>query len=202
MGEYQRFVEDEGYQDERWWRAGGFGECSATEAWDDQLPYPSRPVVGVSWYEAVAFCVWAGVRLPTEAEWERAARGTEGREYPWGGDAPDASRVNFAPDMEPSVGHPTPVGIYPFDSTPEGILDMGGNVLEWCADWFGEYTAQPVRNPRGPETASVRVIRGGCWWYIAGNFRAAFRNGVDPQGRSGYLGFRVAAAPPGGRQQE
>jgi hypothetical protein len=91
VGQYRQFVEDEGYQDERWWTAGGFGEYSEPAEWERQVAYPSRPVVGVSWWEAKAFCAWAGVRLATEAEWERAARGTKGRKYPWGNEPSTSS---------------------------------------------------------------------------------------------------------------
>jgi formylglycine-generating enzyme required for sulfatase activity len=127
------------------------------------LPYPSRPVVGVSWFEATAFCAWAGVRLPTEAQWERAARGTTGRKFPWGDQPPDESRLNFAPDWNANVGHPTPVGIYPLGNTPEGICDLAGNVWEWCADWFAGYPQKAASNPTGPESGESRVFRGGSW---------------------------------------
>ena len=86
---------------ERWWVAGGFGEWRTPEDWDEQLQFPSRPVVGVSWFEAAAYCAWAGCRLPTEAEWERAARGTERTRYPWGSEPPDSERLNY----DGNVGH-------------------------------------------------------------------------------------------------
>lgn len=195
VGQYQRFVEDEGYEDQRWWQAGGFGMFSGPEEWEGQQAYPSRPVVGVSWFEAKAFCAWAAVRLPTEAEWERAARGTEGRTYPWGNEAPDVSRVNFAPEGKSAVGHPTPVGAFPLDATPDGIYDMGGNVLEWCDDGYGDYPAEALVNPRGSESAAGRVIRGGSWWGIARFCRAASRGRNEPVYRFVHLGFRVAAVP-------
>ena len=158
VGQYQRFVEDKGYQNERWWQAGGFGKFSEPGGWDEQLQYPARPVVYVSWYEAVAYCAWAGCRLPTEAEWEWAARGPEGREYSWGNEPAEPSRLNYA---ESGIGHPTPVGIYPLGATPEGVHDMAGNVWEWCADWYDPDTGKAVSNPTGPRGAPSRVCRSG-----------------------------------------
>jgi formylglycine-generating enzyme required for sulfatase activity len=196
VDQYRQFVEDEGYQTKRWW-AAGFGEFREPAGWEDQLPYPSRPVVGVSWFEAAAFCAWAGVRLPTEAQWERAARGTTGRKFPWGDQPPDESRLNFAPDWKANVGHPTPVGIYPLGNTPEGICDLAGNVWEWCADWFAGYPQKAASNPTGPESGESRVHRGGGWANDARRCRSAGRNGIAPARRDVLLGFRVAPVPPG-----
>lgn len=188
VGQYAEFMEDEGYGQERWWKAGGFGRFNQPWNWYGQILYHSRPVVGVSWWEAVAYSVWAGVRLPTEAEWERAARGTEGRKYPWGNEEPNSKRANF---IDSKVGHPTPFGLFPSDITPEGVLDMGGNVSEWCADWFGDYPSVPVSDPRGPEEATLRVVRGGAWSLVAVVCRAAFRFRFVPEYRGNNLGFRV-----------
>ncbi len=185
-------MEHEGYDDERWWAAGGFEEFEEPEGWADQQPYPSRPVVGVSWYEAAAFCAWARYQLPTEAQWERAARGTEGRKYPWGNEPAGAKLLNH----EGNVGYPTPVGIYALGNTPEGICDMAGNVDEWCLDGNRKYTTEPVSNPRGPEGASDRVIRGGGWGFDAWSCRAAVRGRCGPRARDDDLGFRVAAVLP------
>src|SRR6202044_1484173 len=101
-----------------------------------------------------------GVRLPTEAEWERAARGREGRKYPWCNEAPDTERANYEAG---NVGHPTPVGLYPRGATPEGIDDLAGNVDEWVADRYANFGESPSRNPRGPKMGEVRVLRGGAW---------------------------------------
>jgi formylglycine-generating enzyme required for sulfatase activity len=192
VGQYRLFVEDEGYQEERWWTAGGFGEYSEPDEWERQVWYPSRPVVGVSWWEAKVFCVWAGFRLATEAEWERAARGTAGRKYPWGNAPIDEQRANYGG----GPGHPTPVGIYPLGNTPEGICDLAGNVWEWCEDGFAEYTAEAASNPRGDAGGSFRVVRGGGWRFVAGYCRAACRRRGDPSDRGGDLGFRLAGAVP------
>lgn len=181
VGQYRRFVDDNGYQNERWWQAGDFGKFSEPERWDDQLQYPARPVVGVSWYEASAYCAWAGCRLPTEAEWQRAAGGPDGRQYPWGNEPADPSRLNY---YESGIGHPTPVGIYPLGATPDGIYDMAGNVWEWCCD------APSSR-------ATDRVIRGGSWGGDSGYCRSAYRIADEPADRYGNLGFRVAAVPLG-----
>jgi formylglycine-generating enzyme required for sulfatase activity len=194
VGQYQRFIADDGYGEERWWTAGGFGQFTAPEEWDQQVPNPARPVVGVSWLEAAAFCAWADCRLPTEAEWERAARGTEARKYPWGGEPAEPERLNFS---ESGIDHPTPVGIYPRGATREGLCDLAGNVWEWCADWYGDYTGKAVRNPHGPEQAARRVFRGGSWRSVARSCRAADRFRDGPLGRDGSLGFRVARGPSG-----
>ena len=125
--EYRRFVEDEGYQNECWWRAGGFGERREPEKWEEQVHHPNWPVTFVSWHEAMAYCAWAGARLPSEAEWSWAARGIERRDYPWGSELPDEKRANFGMN----VGKPTPVGLYPAGVTPEGLADMAGNAWDW-----------------------------------------------------------------------
>jgi formylglycine-generating enzyme required for sulfatase activity len=178
VGQYQRFVDDNGYKTERWWEAGGFGEFSEPDEWEEQLQYPARPVVYVSWYEAAVYCAWRGCRLPTEAEWERAARGTEGRKYPWGDAPANPSRLNYSGSQ---IGHPTPIGIYPLGATPEGVHDMAGNVWEWCADWFSGYTAETVSNPRGPDEATRRVIRS----RQLGGYRQGLPFGVPLQARAG-----------------
>ncbi len=187
VDEYRRFVEHGGYREQQWWSAGGFEQFTEPEDWPDQLEYPNRPVVGVSWFEAAAYCAWAGGRLPTEAEWERAVRGTKGRRFPWGKEDADASRLNF----EHNVGHPTPVGIYPMGATPEGLEDMAGNVWEWCGDWYGDYPSDFQDNPKGPKTGASRVLRGGSWAYNQDVCRAAIRDWNLPEDRDGHVGFRV-----------
>ncbi len=194
--EYQRFVEARGYEESEHWAPVGWQlkedkDWLAPDAWSEQLEHPSRPVTEVSWYEADAYCRWLGeqrglkIRLPTEKEWERAATPVEG-EYPWGAEEPDEERANFAPDSEPDVGSPTPVGIYPLGRGPFGHRDLAGNVWEWCSDEEKvEWTEEPVR-----------VLRGGGWGNPAESLRAAFRLGNLAALRNRGIGFRVLAAPP------
>lgn len=189
VAEYQRFIDGDGYKEPRWWRAGGFGQQSAPRQWDEQILHPNRPVVNVSWYEAAAYCRWAGVRLPTEAQWERAARGLSGRKYPWGDEAPNAARANY---IAGGPGHPTPVGLYPAGATKEGILDLTGNVWEWVADWYGEYRETPEKNPIGRADGKLRVLRGGSWGNGREDLRAADRYRNGPDFRDDNVGFRCA----------
>lgn len=190
VGEYLRFIEADGYKDKSFWTNGGFGKWQAPEGWDEQLSHLNRPVVGVSWFEAAAYATWAGSRLPTEAEWERAARGTEGHRYPWGDEESDTSRMNY---YKSKVGCPTPVGVYARGATPDGILDMAGNVWEWCSDWYGEhyYSEAASDSPQGPSTGEARVVRGGSWNFNAWYCRSAGRDWNTPEYRFNYLGFRV-----------
>ena len=187
--EYARFVQEKGYEKEEHWQAKGFGQFSEPENWEEQQQHPNRPVVGVSWYEASAYANWVGAQLPSEAQWERAARGESGGKYPWGDDEPRSDLLN----CDGNVGEPTPVGVYPRGCSPEGIADLAGNVREWCRDWFEEeyYSKSPKRNPSGPEKGSGRVLRGGAWSYVAWSCRASIRNHYRPSNRSDIIGFRL-----------
>jgi formylglycine-generating enzyme required for sulfatase activity len=192
VAEYKRFVDQNGYDNECWWRAGGFGHTNEPEGWEEQLLHLNRPVVSVSWYEATAYCAWKGVRLPTEAKWEFAARGKNARKYPWGSEEPDATRANHY--YEGAVRHPTPVGLYPRAATPDGIEDLAGNVAELVAGWYTEgYHAKPSHaDPKDAEPGRPRVIRGETIGDTARGLRAAYRNGQRPERRHHHVGFRCA----------
>jgi formylglycine-generating enzyme required for sulfatase activity len=153
-----------------------------------QFDDPDRPVVGVSWFDAVEYCRWLGprFRLPTEAEWEFAARGgMEGLRYPWG-DAPQ-SRPDYDRPMPVARGVPNAFGLY----------DMCENVHEWCSDWYDAnyYAQSPERNPRGPESGSRRSSRGGSWRHQIKISRCAARSSIPPEFRYADYGFRVGADP-------
>jgi len=156
----------------------------------------NHPVVEVSWDEAAAFCAWLSnrigrnVHLPSEAQWELAARGAEGREYPWGYEEPTPERANFGM----SVGDTTPVDAYPAGATPQGVLDLAGNVWECCGDWFGPYAKHRATkvDPLGPSTGTERVVRGGSWGDDPRDLRSACRGRDEPSIRSSYIGFRCA----------
>jgi formylglycine-generating enzyme required for sulfatase activity len=155
----------------------------------------NRPVINVSWNEAGAYCQWLSDKtglqfnLPTESQWEKAARGNDQRKYPWGGREPDKDLANFSF----KVGKTTPVGSYPAGASPYGLLDMAGNVWEWCSDRYeaGYYKNSPLKNPTGPAGGSYRVFRGGGWHYYARFLRCADRSNHGPSNRYYFLGFRL-----------
>ena len=159
-------------------------------------------MVGVTWYEAAAYCRWLTettddnfeYRLPTEAEWERAARGPQAWRYPWGDDWREG-RCN-SKELH-HLRRTTAVGIFPDGARADGALDMAGNVWEWCSDWYDEkaYKARGGRvtvDPRGPQKGDAKVLRGGAWYSDQKGVRCASRYGYDPDNRFDLLGFRIA----------
>lgn len=154
-----------------------------------------RPVIWVSWNDAKAFCDWLSektgenIHLPTEAQWEKAARGTDQRRYPWGNGSPDSTLANY----DNNVGKTMPVGSYPAGVSPYGIHDMAGNVWEWCSDWYdGDYySISPPNNPQGPSSGYCRILRSGAWSWLATAIRSACRGSEYPSYNYSHVGFRL-----------
>ncbi|NIM15363.1 MAG: SUMF1/EgtB/PvdO family nonheme iron enzyme, partial [Candidatus Aminicenantes bacterium] len=184
----------------------------ADDYYKEFLSNENNPIVGISWNDANAYCDWLSTeknlifKLPTESQWEKAARGTDSRTYPWGNSPPSGEKVNFADikllekekifswvdkNIDDGYAYTAPVGSYHNGASPYGLLDMAGNVWEWCYDWYDIYSAEPQKNPTGPESGSNRVVRGGGWLGGAGYLRCANRSYHRPSNRVNSLGFRL-----------
>jgi formylglycine-generating enzyme required for sulfatase activity len=156
--------------------------------------FEDHPVTEVTWFGAQAYCEWAGRRLPTEAEWEKAARGADGRLYPWGNSMPDCGKAQYGD----CGGRTVPVGSRPAGASPYGVLDMAGNVWEWVADWYepAYYGSSPAQNPQGPDSGERKAFRGGSWGYPPTFLRTSDRARNRPSYAGFNVGFRCAATVP------
>jgi len=192
VGQYKQFIQETGHKAPDWL---SIYQCSPTD---------NHPIIYVSWDDAQAYCQWAGKRLPTEAEWEKAARGgLMGKKYPWGNSNPDGSQCNFA-DKNTSYSwsdqsandeyqYTAPVGSFPPNGY--GLYDMAGNVWEWCSDWYdiNYYSFSPREKPTGPTSGTSRVVRGGSWVSNGNGMRAEDRSDDRPNDLGNDNGFRCCA---------
>jgi formylglycine-generating enzyme required for sulfatase activity len=174
------------------------GNVRPPEEWEtvDLKNGADLPVVGVDWQDADGYCQWVGRRLPTDAEWERAARGADERKFPWGNEPPTSELARFAQKSQSAVYQDgvARVGSHPKGASPFGIQDMSGNAWEWVADWFSEsFPAADRRNPKGPSSGASKVLRGGGWYDQADRLVSSKRMHANPEQRDNSIGFRCAA---------
>ena len=195
--QYQTFIDAGGYRDDRWWQ-----DLKRPEPEPSHWPQANRPRTNVDWYEAVAFCRWLSaplayeIRLPTEKEWERAARGVEGQEYPWGNDY-ESGRANINETWSSdqvgawNLQQTTAVGVYPQGASSEGVLDLSGDVWEWCLNKY-DHPDQIQADSSG----DIRVLRGGSYDDYARRARGSGRLGRHTRYRDGFSGVRLASLAP------
>jgi formylglycine-generating enzyme required for sulfatase activity len=229
--QFQHFVDEGGYTQAAYWAEAtqhGYWTPEGIKGWRDQTPrtkpmaygepfhLPNHPAVGVTWYESLAFTRWLteklqkanqlptgwSVRLPTEAEWEKAARGEDGQPYPWPGDQPDPNRANYS---DTGINSTNAVGAFPSGVSPYGVEEMAGNVWEWCSTLWGAGVSKPDfdypyvltdgRENLAADNRTRRVLRGGTFLYEVNLVRCADRGRSDPNYESGRFGFRVVVSP-------
>ena len=174
---YAKYMEKTGAKNPKGWNNKDFNKLQ-------------QPVVGMNWKEAVKFCKWNGKRLPTEAEWEKAARGKRPVKYPWGNTPPDSNNLNYNEEIKKT----TAVGSIEKGKSDYGLYDLSGNVSEWVSDWHSPeyYLFSPKKNPQGPKKGQYKVIRGGSWRNNAEDVNLVYRNATTPRNRSLAIGFRCA----------
>jgi sulfatase modifying factor 1 len=193
-GRYQQFIES--------------AKRDLPPTWDDEAAQTMRnlPAVGMSWTDAAAYCKWAGRRLPTEGEWEKAARGTDGRRYPWGHMQPFVDIANYnrgvwvsdaitlVPVNSGLEGMSVRHGLKQGGKSPYGLFHMAGNAAEWVADWYDReyYQKSPEKNPTGPSQGEKRVLRGGSWADLPAALRVTARFSAEPDFEDRTMGFRCA----------
>ena len=185
--EYSRFVQATKHPQPLFWQ-------------DERFNHPDHPVVGVNWYDAIAYAQWKGRRLPTEAEWEKAARGNDGRLYPWGKKWDKGFHLFFVNvfGMDDKYAHTAPVDYYQSGASPFGVFNMAGNVWEWCMDWYAPdfYRNSPEINPMGPEKSGMKVLRGGSWVNSIDSVQVILRARNSPHARNKMYGFRTVLPVP------
>jgi formylglycine-generating enzyme required for sulfatase activity len=213
VAQFELFIQDGGYgRKELWtdagWRWRAQAQQTRPDDYESAFQTPNHPRVGVTWYEAVAFCHWLNaaftpvelklpdatwkVRLPSEAEWERAARHTDGRDFPWKDQAEPPSRCNC---YETQLRQTTAVGMFPSGKAECGALDLAGNVWEWTLSAYGDYPYNPKAGRENLAGDRARVLRGGSWYGRAVSARCAYRGRSDPDSRYRLIGFRLVASP-------